>query len=133
MHTVMNTPLLRAPRRSAQDRSTRQAGFTLVEIMVVVVIIGLLATLVMPAVIGAGDEARETKARTDVRSIAEAVRMYRVNKGKYPDSLDVLVEKDDKGRSQLEELPKDPWDHDYVFRQGERNDFEVISVGPDGT
>ena len=128
MNTVMNTRILRAPLRSAA------AGFTLVEIMVVVVILGLLATLVVPAVIGAGDEARETKAKADVRAIAEAVRMYRTKKGKLPESLEVLAEKDEKGRSELEELPKDPWDHDYVLRPGERtNEFEVISVGPDGT
>src|SRR5262245_25954750 len=128
MNTVMNTHTLRAPLCPAQ------AGFTLVEIMVVVVILGLLATLVVPAVMGASDEARETKAKTDVRALADAVRMYRVNKGKLPDTLDVLIEKDDKGRSALEELPKDPWDHDYILRPGERStDFEVISVGPDGT
>ena len=134
MNTVINTHTLRAPLRPAAAGPTGQAGFTLVEIMVVVVILGLLATLVVPAVMGASDEARETKAKTDVRSIAEAVMLYRVNKGKLPDTLDALVEKDEKGRSQLEELPKDPWDHDYILRPGERStDFEVISVGPDGT
>ena len=132
MNTVMNTRFFRAPIRSSQSGGT--AGFTLVEIMVVVVILGLLATLVVPAVMGASDTAREKKALTDVRAIADAVRLYRVNNGKFPESLEVLVEKDSKGRSQLEELPKDPWDHDYVIRQGDRaNDFEIISVGPDGT
>jgi general secretion pathway protein G len=128
MHIVMNTHLLRAPVR------TTQAGFTLVEIMVVVVILGLLATLVVPAVMSAGDEARETKARTDVRAIADAVKMYRTKKGKMPESLDVLVEKDDKGRNFLDELPKDPWDNDYRILAGDRaNEFEIVSIGPDGT
>lgn len=111
-----------------------EGGFTLVEIMVVVVILGLLATLVVQNVVGASDTAREKKAQTDVATIANAVRSYRVNNGKYPDSLEVLAQKDDRGRSELEDLPKDPWDHDYILREGDRpNQFEVISMGPDGS
>ena len=114
-------------------RSRAEAGFTLVEIMVVVVILGLLATLVVQNVMGASDTAREKKAQSDVRSIADAVRMYRVNNGKLPESLDVLTQSD-SGRPLLEELPKDPWEHDYMLRQGDRpNEFEVISMGPDGS
>jgi general secretion pathway protein G len=118
----------------SRTESRAEAGFTLVEIMVVVVILGLLATLVVQNVMGASDTAREKKALSDVRTIADAVRMYRVNNGKLPDSLDVLATKDEKGRSEIEELPKDPWDHDYILRQGDRpNEFEVISIGPDGS
>ncbi|HEX6811434.1 MAG TPA: type II secretion system major pseudopilin GspG [Planctomycetota bacterium] len=110
-----------------------QAGFTLVEIMVVVVILGLLATLVVQNVMGAGDEARETKALADVRTIADAVRLYRSKNGKLP-SLEELATKDEKGRSMLEELPKDPWNNDYILREGDRpTEFEVISMGPDGS
>ncbi|HZN39939.1 MAG TPA: type II secretion system major pseudopilin GspG [Planctomycetota bacterium] len=111
-----------------------EAGFTLVEIMVVVVILGLLATLVVQNVIGAGDTARETKAKADVRTIADAIRSYRTKNGKFPESLDVLATKDERGRSELEELPKDPWDHEYILREGDRpTEFEVISMGPDGS
>jgi general secretion pathway protein G len=118
----------------SRTESRAEAGFTLVEIMVVVVILGLLATLVVQNVMGASDTAREKKALSDVRTIADAVRMYRVQNGKLPDSLDVLATKDEKGRSGIEELPKDPWDHDYILRQGDRpNEFEVVSMGPDGS
>ena len=118
----------------SRTESRAEAGFTLVEIMVVVVILGLLATLVVQNVMGASDTAREKKALSDVRTIADAVRMYRVKNGKLPDSLDVLATKDEKGGSEIEELPKDPWDHDYILRQGDRpNEFEVISIGPDGS
>ena len=122
----MNASIIRTRIRPAE------AGFTLVEIMVVVVILGLLATLVVQNVIGAGDTAREKKAMADVRAIADAVRMYRVNNGKLPDSLEVLTQSD-RGRPLLEELPKDPWDHDYMLRDGDRGEWEVISMGPDGS
>ena len=118
----------------SRTRIRAEAGFTLVEIMVVVVILGLLATLVVQNVIGAGDTARETKAKADVRAIADAVRRYRTQTGKLPDSLETLATKDERGRSELEELPKDPWDHDYILREGDRpTEFEVISMGPDGS
>ncbi|HEX5053814.1 MAG TPA: type II secretion system major pseudopilin GspG [Planctomycetota bacterium] len=110
-----------------------QAGFTLVEIMVVIVILGLLATMVATNVIGASDEARETKARTDIGIILDAVKSYRARNGKMPDSLEALATKDERGRSELDNLPRDPWDHDYVLREGDTpRDFEVISWGPDG-
>lgn len=111
-----------------------EAGFTLVEIMVVIVILGLLATLVARNVLSASDEARETKAQTDVRMIADAVRSYYSKKGRLPDSLDDLVNKDEKGRSELEELPNDPWDNPYQLVEGDTpRQFEVISWGPDGS
>lgn len=110
-----------------------QTGFTLVEIMVVIVIIGLLATMVAANVMGASDEAREAKAKVDVKTIADGVQMYKVRKGTLPDSLETLVTKDDRGRSELMELPEDPWGHAYILREGDRaGDFEVISMGPDG-
>ena len=124
----MNDKRLPSPVRTAER------GFTLVEIMVVIVILGLLATMVARNVIGASDEARATKAQTDVRQIADAVRSYRAKNGKLPESLETLSTKDDKGRSELEELPKDPWGNEYMLREGDRPaDWEVISMGPDGS
>ena len=123
----MNTPTSRSQIHAVE------AGFTLVEIMVVVVILGLLSTLVVQHVINRADEARETKALADVRSLADMVRSYRVKNGKLPGSLDVLATKDARGRSELEYLSKDPWDHDYILRPGDATgEFEVISRGMDG-
>ena len=77
-------------------------------------------------------EAKLTKCRADVRVLADAVRMYRVMKGKLPESLEVLAEKDDRGRSILEQVPVDPYGNEYILREGERpNEFEVICMGPD--
>jgi general secretion pathway protein G len=120
-------PLVPAPVSPAQ------AGFTLVEIMVVIVILGLLATLVVQNVVGASDEARMQTAKTNCTTIAGAVRLFRAQKGKLPESLDALVTKDEKGMSYLEELQKDPWGNAYEIREGNNpNEWEIISLGPDG-
>ena len=109
-----------------------ESGFTLVEIMVVIVILGLLATMVARNVMGASDEARETKAKSDVTMIASAVRSYYAKNGTLPETLEELAEKDEKGRSELEDLPLDPWDTAYEMLPGDNpRDFEVISCGPD--
>ena len=119
------------PTRSAPARSS-ESGFTLVEIMVVIVILGLLATLVARNVMGASDEARETKAQSDVKMIAGAVRSFYAKNGTLPETLDELAEKDEKGRSELEERPLDPWDTPYELLEGDTpNSFEIISCGPD--
>jgi general secretion pathway protein G len=112
----------------------RERGFTLVEIMVVVVIIGLLATLVVPNVIGYGEQARVDKARADTNSIASAIRIYTTRNSKIP-TWDDLLEPDSTGNPYIEggQPQKDPWDHEYEIRQLEgRLRFEVISFGPDG-
>jgi general secretion pathway protein G len=124
----MNRKLLHAPARAAA------AGFTLVEIMVVIVILGLLATMVVTNVVGASDDAKIKIAQTDVKTIAGAVKMYRITHSKLPENLEVLTEKNEKGGGNwLEELKRDPWDHDYELREGNnQNDWEVVSLGPDG-
>ena len=109
-----------------------EAGFTLVEIMVVIVIIGILATLVVPNVVGSSDEARVKKAQSDCSALATSVKLYRSNKGRLPDSLDALAGDEEKGKSwYLENLPKDPWDSSYELRELDGKDWEVCSAGPD--
>jgi len=111
-----------------------EAGFTLVEIMVVIVILGLLAALVVPNVVSTSDEAKERIALSNVESIANAVKMYRVQEGKLPSSLSALTEKNEKGRSYIEEIAKDPWGKEYELLPGDRpNEWEVVSWGPDGS
>jgi len=123
----MNRKTLPAPLRPAQ------AGFTLVEIMVVIVILGLLSTMVATNVIGASDEARVNLAKTSVTNIHRAIEAYYTFNGKLPENLEELVNEEAKGGAQLKELSKDPWDHDYVMRGDTKKDFEVICVGADGS
>jgi general secretion pathway protein G len=126
---------MNATNQSSQNStpsSANQRGFTLVEIMVVIVILGLLATLVVPNIMGASDQAKETKAKTDCAIIAGSVRSYYVKNSRLPETLEELATKDERGRSELEELPVDPWNTPYELIEGDnRSDFEVISCGPD--
>ena len=115
------------------------AGFTLIEIMVVVFILGLLVTLVAPKIIGRTDEARRTKAAADIRGIEEALHLFKLDNGFYPntgDGLQGLVTCPSSARNcnpegYLEKLPVDPWGNPYVyFSDGSR--FVVRSYGSDG-
>ena len=115
-----------------------RAGFTLAELMVVIVIIGLLATLVVPNVVSKLARANVTKAKADIVNIAKAVDDYIINNnGRLPDSIEVLVQEDEHGNSYLnqETVPKDPWGNEYIYEppaSGSRK-FRVISFGKDGT
>jgi len=115
-----------------------RSGFTLAELMVVIVIIGLLATLVVPNVVAKLGKANTTKARADIVQIAKAVEDYVINNnGRFPDSLEALVQEDERGESYLQQtqIPKDPWGNEYGYESppsGSRK-FRVFSYGKDGT
>jgi general secretion pathway protein G len=101
--------------------------------MVVVMILGLLATMVVSNVSASADDARLQKAATDVRLLADAVRMHYVNHSRLP-ALAQLAEADERGRRAIEHLPQDPWHADYVLQPGAQpDDFVVVSSGPNGT
>ena len=112
--------------------SNAQSGFTLIEIMVVVFIIGLLAALVVPKVVGNTDKARVAKAKADIRAIEEAAGLYKLDYGRYPASLDVLTQ---TGRANpegyLSRVPVDPWGNEYVLASDGRQ-IVVRSLGADG-
>ena len=119
-------------------------GFTLVELMVVIVIIGLLATLVAFAVIPQLGRANSEKAKTDIATLEQAVEMYRLNNVTYPttaDGLNALVSApaslSDPTRYQaggyIKKLPKDPWGRPYVYASpGQHGTFDISSLGADG-
>jgi len=102
--------------------------------MVVIVILGLLATLVVPNVLGMSDQAKLTKAQSDVKTIADQVKLYKMKNSKTP-TMEELKTPDEKGHAYLDEScdTKDPWDHEYFIRDLENNRFEVRSLGPDGS
>lgn len=120
-----------------------QRGFTLIEIMVVVVILGILAALVVPQIISRPDEARVAKARQDVRAVESSLKLYRLDNFQYPSTEQGLAALVDKPTSQpeprnwkaggyLDRLPKDPWGNVYHYRNpGEHGEIDVYTLGRD--
>ncbi|MFP4162051.1 MAG: type II secretion system major pseudopilin GspG [Ectothiorhodospira sp.] len=121
-----------------------QQGFTLIEVMVVVVILGILAAIVVPRVMDRPDDARITKARSDIRALESALNLYKLDNYTYPTTdqgLEALVERPD-GRPEprnwreggyIDRIPEDPWGNDYQYLQpGSRGDFDLYSQGADG-
>ncbi len=122
----------------------RSRGFTLIEIMVVVVILAILGTLVAPQILGRIDEARVTKARNDLRLYQSALDLYRMDNFRYPTTdqgLEALVKKPNdptlknwRPEGYVEQLRKDPWNHDYVYVSPGLNGapYDLMSLGADG-
>lgn len=119
-----------------------QKGFSLIEIMVVVVILGILASIVVPKIISRPDEARVVKAKQDVLAIQNALDLYKLDNGSYPGTdqgLMALVEKPTSSptpsnwKQYLKSLPKDPWGRDYLYlNPGEHGEVDVFTYGADG-
>lgn len=122
----------------------RNRGFTLIEIMVVVVIISVLIGLVAPNIMGRVDEAKVTAAKADIATMSQALDMYRIDNGHYPTTeqgLQALVQKpggspepknwNPSGYMKKKELPKDPWGADYQYMR-EPSGFLIMSYGADG-
>ncbi len=128
--------------RDSRSRVRRQAGFTLIEIMVVVVIIGVLAALVVPGVLGRADDARVTAARSDISSLMQALKLYKLDNQRYPSAeqgLEALVRKPAVGtipanwKVYVEKLPNDPWGRPYQYANpGVQGEIDVFSFGADG-
>jgi general secretion pathway protein G len=141
MGTMMKTSAFRMPRLLAE-----RAGFTLIEIMVVIIILGLLATLIIPNITGYTEKAKREKARADIASLEGALELFKADSGFYPTTeqgLDALVIKPSTGRIPAKWMeggyfkkgvPLDPWGNRYVyFAPGRRGEgYEVVSLGADG-
>jgi len=120
----------------------RSRGFTLLELMVVIVIIGVLAALIAPNVLSRVGQAKITAAQTDITSIMNALKIYKLDNGSYPSNdqgLQALVAKPTTGsipgnwKPYLDKLPEDPWHHPYQYANpGVHGEIDVFSFGADG-
>ena len=129
---------MRAPRYSYSEQ-----GFTLIEIMVVVIIIGILAAIVAPNVIGRVDDAQLTKAKAEISNIENAMKFYRLDNFAYPTTeqgIDALVTKPNdpnvrnwKPGGYMDRVPKDPWGNPYQYlNPGNNGEIDIYTLGRDG-
>ena len=121
-------------------------GFTLIELMVVIVILGILAAVIAPRLIGRTDEAKVTEAKVQIRNFETALKLYKLDNGFYPSTeqgLEALVVKPsvgliparwrDGGYLEKKSVPKDPWGNPYMYSSpGLNGDYDIISFGADG-
>lgn len=123
------------------SKKSMKKAFSLMELMVVIIILGLLASLVMPNIIGKGEQAKQKLVCVQMESIANSMQMFKLSNGVYPDTeegLSALVTNPDAEKypsyepGYLEKVPVDPWKHNYIYIKDENGGFDLISLGADG-
>ena len=129
-----------------QKMNTDSRGFTLIELMVVIIILGVLAIYIGPKIMGRPEEAKQVKARVDISALETALKLYKLDTGVYPSTdqgLLALVQRPETGNApnkwreggylEKSRVPRDPWGNDFVYLSpGAHGDFDIISYGSDG-
>ena len=120
---------------NVNENKKHEQGFTLLEIMVVLVIIGVLAAMVAPRFIERADEAKVEATKAQMQNIGQAMKLYRLQNGSYPSSsegINALVNPSKNGKRYLDSLPKDAWGNPFVYLSpGVHGDFDILSYGGD--
>lgn len=141
---MLNSESIVVPSPAMVSKRQRSRGFTLIEIMVVVVIMGILAALVVPKLMGRTDDARIAAAKQDISTIMQALKLYRLDNQRYPTTeqgLQALIAKPTSGPvangwktgGYIDKLPKDPWGNAYQYLSpGIKGEVDVFSYGADG-
>ncbi|MBW1889094.1 MAG: type II secretion system major pseudopilin GspG [Deltaproteobacteria bacterium] len=133
-------------KSSAYGNQNNTRGFTLIELMVVIVILGILAGLIVPRIMGRPEEAKQLKAKLTIESLETSLRLYKLDTGSYPTTeqgLQALIERPDTGNvpkgyrdsGYLEKgrVPRDPWENEFVYLSpGVNGEYDIVSYGADG-
>lgn len=133
-------------KRALPHAGFNHRGFTLIELMVVIVILGILAGLIVPRIMGRPEQAKKLKARMQIESISTALKLYKLDNGMYPSTeqgLQALVEQASSGNvpknwrkggyMEKGKIPKDPWGNEFIYLSpGVHDDFDIIAYGADG-
>jgi len=132
--------------KKREERLKKNQGFTLIELMVVIVILGILAGLIAPRIMGRTDEAKQMKAKVQIENLETALKLYKLDNGSYPSTeqgLQALVEAPatgsvkkwrEGGYLEKGKIPKDPWGNDFVYlAPGVHGDYDVTSYGADAS
>jgi general secretion pathway protein G len=147
MRKGWNRPAYRESSGMEPCQRLREKGFTLIELMIVVVILGILATLLIPRIMERPEEARRMKAKVDIKTLESALKLYKLDNGTYPTTeqgLLALIKKPESapipkqwkegGYIEEKSVPKDPWDNPYYYISPapDGRDYSITSYGADG-